>query len=292
MGVQDFDPRVQQAIHRHQPPVETGRLVAAARCLGFEGVSFDLIYGLPHQSEASFGRTLDAVLAMEPDRIALYGYAHVTWVAKQQRGFERHDLPDPATRLGIFVLAIRRFLAAGYAYVGMDHFAKPGDPLSRALADRTLRRDFMGYTTQAGVDLLGFGPSAISELAWSYAQSHRDLAAWDAAVLRDGVATFRGHRCSPDGRARGFVIARLMCHGELRAAEFAAAFGEGFAARFQAELDRLEPMEADGLVLREPDGSLRTTALGRLLIRNVASVFDAYLPGQRQAERPLFSRTV
>jgi oxygen-independent coproporphyrinogen-3 oxidase len=292
MGVQDFDPRVQQAIHRIQPVETTAALVERARKAGFGSVSLDLIYGLPFQSVESFARTLDAVLAIAPDRVALYGYAHVTWVAKQQRGFERHDLPDPATRLRIFFAALRRFLATGYVYVGMDHFARPGDELARALREGSLRRNFMGYTTQAGVDLLGFGPSAISELRGGYAQSHRELDAWEAAVEARGLATMRGHRLSEDDRIRRFVIARLMCLGEVRAPEFHARFGAGLAERLGAELGRLGPLAEDGVVEVANDGSVRVTPLGRLLVRNVAMVFDAYLPEQQRAERPLFSRTV
>lgn len=292
MGVQDFDPRVQEAIHRHQPVSMTADLVARARAAGFESASFDLIYGLPFQNEAGFARTLDEVLAIEPDRVALYSYAHVTWVAKQQRGFERHDLPDARTKLRLFVMALRRFAGAGYVYVGMDHFARPDDELARALRERRLRRNFMGYTTQAGVELLGFGPSAISELRGAFAQSQREIEAWRAAVEKDGVATLRGHVLTEDDRRRRFVISRIMCHGGLRADEWRSAFGGRLSDDFAAEIARLAPLAADGLVTLEGDGSFAVTALGRLLVRNVAMVFDAYLPEQQRSGRPLFSRTV
>jgi oxygen-independent coproporphyrinogen-3 oxidase len=292
MGVQDFDPRVQEAIHRRQSVEQTGRLVEWARARGFASVNFDLIYGLPYQTEATFARTLDRVLELDPDRIALYSYAHVTWVAKQQRGFERHDLPEPASKLRIMIAAIQRFLAAGYRYIGLDHFAKPDDELSRALDDRTLRRNFMGHTTQAGSLLLGFGPSAISELRGSYAQSFRELERWEASVLADGLATLRGHRLSADDRERRWIIARLIGHGELRAGEFEAEFGGEFRGRFARELASLDPAIADGLLTRAEDGSLRLTPLGRLLVRNVAMAFDAYLPEQQQSGRRIFSRTV
>ena len=292
LGVQDFDPRVQEAIHRVQSVEQTAALVEFARRAGFESVSFDLIYGLPFQTEASFQRTLASVEAIGPDRIALYAYAHVTWMAKQQRGFKRADLPEPAVRLRILVGAIRRLLAAGYEYIGLDHFARPEDELARALRDGTLRRNFMGYTTRAGLDLIGFGPSAIAELSGAYAQSHRELEAWEGAVAAGRPATMRGHRLSRDDLERRWVIQRIMCHGAVAAAEYRERFGEAFARRFRDELERLGSLEADGLVLREPDGSLRVTPLGRLVVRNVAMEFDAYLPRQRQAERPLFSQTV
>ena len=292
MGVQDFDPRVQQAIHREQSVEQTGRLVEGARAAGFASVNFDLIYGLPYQTEASFAQTLERVLELAPDRLALYSYAHVTWLAKQQRGFEHHDLPDPSTKLRIFLSALRRFLEAGYRYIGLDHFAKPEDELSQALVDRTLRRNFMGHTTQAGVDLLGFGPSAISELRGGYAQSFRDLERWEQAVLARGLPTMRGHAFSADDLERRWIIGRLLCHGELRAAEFAAEFGGSFRERFARELTALAAVVADGLLTLERDGSLLLTPLGRLLVRNVAMVFDAYLPEQQRSGRPIFSRTV
>ncbi len=292
MGVQDFDPKVQEAIHRIQPADQTQHLSELARRSGFEGVNFDLIYGLPHQTEESFARTLDKVLEIAPDRLALYSYAHVTWVAKQQRGFERKHLPGANEKMRILLGAIERLLDSGYLFVGLDHFARPEDELSRALADRTLRRNFMGHTTQAGVDLIGFGPSAISELRSSYAQSHRDLAGWEKAVADDGMATMRGHRLSGDDLERRWVIGRIMCHGELRASDFEAQFDGRFVSRFSAELARLDPLVADGLVERAGDGSLEVTPLGRLLVRNVAMVFDAYLADQRKSATPMFSQTV
>ncbi len=292
MGVQDFDPRVQRAIHRDQPVALTAALVERARGAGFESTSFDLIYGLPFQNEAGFEHTVDEVLALGPDRVALYSYAHVTWVAKQQRGFERHDLPGAETKLRLFLLALRKFLAAGYVYVGMDHFAKPEDELVRALRGGRLRRNFMGYTTQAGVELLGFGPSAISELRGAFAQNQRELGAWQEALRTTGLATLRGHWLSDDDRRRRFVIMQIMCHGETDVAAYETTFGESFVNRFAGELERLEALGRDGLVERRADGGLRVTPLGRLLVRNVAMVFDAYLPEQQRSGRPLFSRAV
>jgi oxygen-independent coproporphyrinogen-3 oxidase len=291
MGVQDFDPRVQEAVHRIQPADETARLARWSREAGFDSVNFDLIYGLPYQTVESFDRTLDTLFEIGPDRIALYSYAHVTWKAKQQRGFERKDLPDPATKLEIMLGAIRRFLDEGYLFIGLDHFARPDDELSVALADRSLRRNFMGHTTQAGVDLLGFGPSAISELRGSYAQSHRDVPGWEAAVESCGVATMRGHHLSADDVERRWVIGRIMCHGELRAIEYEAEFDRPFAEVYAAELAELAGPEKDGLLVRDSDGSLRVTPAGRLLVRNVAMVFDAYLAAQR-ASGQQFSKTV
>jgi oxygen-independent coproporphyrinogen-3 oxidase len=292
MGVQDFDPKVQEAVHRIQPADMTGRLADNARRAGFESVNFDLIYGLPYQTTESFSRTLDTVMELGPDRIALYSYAHVTWVAKQQRGFERKDLPDASTKIAIMLMAIRRFLEAGYLFIGLDHFARPEDELATALRDRTLRRNFMGHTTQAGVDMIGFGPSSISELRGSYAQSQRDLKNWEQAVADQGVATMRGHFLSEDDVERRWVIGRIMCHGELRADEYREQFGRDFAARYAPELEALAPLEADGLVTKDADGSLVVAPLGRLLVRNIAMHFDAYLPEQQKSGKPMFSKTV
>ncbi len=292
MGVQDFDPAVQEAVHRIQPVEMTRDLTHLARKSGFVSVNYDLIYGLPFQSEASFEKTLDTVLDLAPDRLALYSYAHVTWKAKQQRGFERKDLPDSHTKLRLMLRAIRRFLDAGYVYIGLDHFARPEDELTHALQNRTLRRNFMGHTTQDGVELIGFGSSAISELRGSYAQSQRDVGPWQAAVHATGLATMRGHRLSPEDVQRRWVISRLICLGEIRADEYRAEFGEGFASHYAAELRVLESAARDGLIEISSDGSLQVLPIGRLLVRNIAMAFDAYLTDQQRSGEQLFSKTV
>jgi oxygen-independent coproporphyrinogen-3 oxidase len=192
----------------------------------------------------------------------------------------------------IMLTAIRRFLAEGYLFIGLDHFARDGDELAKALADRSLRRNFMGHTTQAGVDLFGFGPSAISELRSSYAQSHREVPAWEQAVRERGVATMRGHRLSRADTERRWIINRILCHGELRAREFEDTFGRVFAETYRAELATLAPAREDGLVEIGADGSLRTTPIGRLLVRTVAMAFDAYLPEQQKRGQRIFSKTV
>jgi len=216
----------------------------------------------------------------------------VTWIAKQQRGFERKDLPDAATKLSIMLTAIRRFLAEGYLFIGLDHFAREGDELAKALADRSLRRNFMGHTTQAGVDLVGFGPSAISELRASYAQSAREVPAWEAAVRERGVATMRGHRLSRADLERRWIINRILCLGEVRAREYEETFGRAFAEAYRPELDALSRAREDGLIESDPDGSFRTTPIGRLLVRTVAMAFDAYLSEQQKSGERMFSKTV
>jgi oxygen-independent coproporphyrinogen-3 oxidase len=281
LGVQDVDARVQEAIHRIQPVAVTAALVDRARKAGFGSVSFDLIYGLPFQTLASFERTLDEVIALAPDRIALYSYAHVTWVAKQQRGFERHDLPDAPTKLAIFLLALRRLLAAGFVHVGMDHFARPDDELAVAAREKTLRRNFMGYTTKAGLELLAFGPSGISELPRDYAQSEREIDDWDAAVRAGRLPTLRGHRLTDDDVARRAAIWGVMCQGRIAARDVPLA-----------DPAQLAGFEADGLLARQPDGGLRVTPLGRILVRNVAMAFDAYLQAPAADAAPRFSKTI
>ncbi|MCP4003900.1 MAG: oxygen-independent coproporphyrinogen III oxidase, partial [bacterium] len=262
LGVQDFDPRVQKAIHRIQSPEMTADLVNRARASGFSSIGLDLIYGLPYQTPESFARTLDDVIAISPDRIALYAYAHVPWVAKQQRGFERGDLPEPSTRVQIMLLGIRRLLDCGYEFIGLDHFAKPEDGLAKALRSGTLRRSFMGHTTQDGVELIGFGPSAISELGSAYAQSHRDLPSWSEAVAEGGVATMRGHRLSAEDAERRWVIFRVISCSELRADEYRAVFGKEFADVYAAEISSLAEQESDGLVEIGSDGSVKVLPLG------------------------------
>ncbi|MCP4036916.1 MAG: oxygen-independent coproporphyrinogen III oxidase [bacterium] len=292
LGVQDFDAKVQQAIHRHQPLAQVAQLTTCAREAGFESVNFDLIYGLPFQTVESFDRTLDHVFTLAPERVALYSYAHVTWIAKQQRGFERHDLPSADLKLQIMLRAMRRFLDEGYVHIGMDHFAKRDDALAAAARTGELHRNFMGYTTKVCGDLIGFGPSAISECAGEYAQSFRGLDEWEHAVAGHGLATFRGHAMSEEDMRRGWVIGQIMCAGRVSAAAYRERFDREFAGDFAHELDATKGFVEDGLALRDTDGSLSTTPTGGLLLRNLAMCFDAYLPGQREAGTPIFSKTV
>ena len=284
LGVQDFDPKVQDAIHRVQPKAVTSDLVECLRASGVSSIAFDLIYGLPFQTIESFGRSLDDVVQLAPDRIAIYSYAHVTWVAKQQRGFERKDLPDAETKLELFSLALERLVDAGYVYVGLDHFAKPSDELVHALRDGSLRRNFMGYTTQAGRDLVGLGPSAIGEVAGVYAQSHRGLEDWTGSIEGGGFATLRGHVLSEEDEDRRRVIGGLLCRGGIDATDYRSRTGVAFDERYAAELARLAPLAADGLVSIGTDASVQLTPAGRVLARNVASVFDAYLPAEEKGE--------
>jgi oxygen-independent coproporphyrinogen III oxidase len=290
MGIQDFHPEVQKAIHRIQPYEITRDLIFAARELGLDSINVDLIYGLPHQTPERFAHTVDQILQLAPDRVALFSYAHVPWLKKQQGSFAAF-LPEGMQKFEIFRTGLMKFLEAGYLYIGMDHFAKPGDELAISQQNRSLHRNFQGYTTKAGADLYGMGVTAISGIQDAYAQNHRDLASWEKAVAARGIATMRGYHLSADDRLRRAVISRLLCHTVVIKDEISREFGVDFDRYFAEELRHLEPSRDDGLVLLEPN-EIRTTWLGRIFIRNLAMVFDPYLEKQQLAAKPLFSKTL
>ena len=290
MGIQDFEPRVQAAIHRVQPYEMTRDLIAAARSLGFESLNIDLIYGLPHQTAASFEATIEKALTLEPDRVAMFSYAHVPWLKKQQGSFAAH-LPEGMEKFRIFRAGLEKFLAAGYLYIGMDHFARPGDELAVAQRNRTLQRNFQGYTTKAGADLYGMGVSAISSIGGAYAQNRREIPAYASAVAERGLATMRGYRLSEDDRIRRAVIGRLLCHTVIPKAEVEREFSIRFDEYFAAEMERLSEPRDEGLVTLS-DAEIRVTGLGRIFIRNVAMIFDRYLHEQQMDKKPLFSKTL
>lgn len=290
LGIQDFEPKVQQTIHRVQPYEMTRDLMLQARELGFQSLNIDLIYGLPYQTAKSFRATIDQALTLSPDRVAMFSYAHVPWLKKQQGSFQKH-LPEGMEKFRIFRAGLERFLAAGYVYIGMDHFARPGDELAVAQRNRTLHRNFQGYTTKAGADLYGMGVSAISSIGDAYAQNRREIPAYEADVAQRGIATMRGYRLSEDDRIRRAVIGRLLCHTVIIKREIEQEFGITFDEYFAPELARLEEPQAEGLVILGPD-EIRVTPLGRIFIRNVAMTFDRYLEEQKMLQRPLFSKTL
>lgn len=290
MGIQDFTPLVQQTIHRVQPFELTRDLVMAARRLGFDSINVDLIYGLPYQTAASFSETVEQILQINPDRIAMFSYAHVPWLKKQQGSFQGH-LPEGMEKFKIFKAGIRKFTDAGYLYIGMDHFARPADELAVAQRNRTLHRNFQGYTTKAGADLYGMGVSAISGIGTAYGQNNRILAEYQSAVAARGSATMRGYRLSEDDLLRRAVITRLLCHAIIVKCEIEDEFGIKFDEYFARELDELTPMGDDGLALLSAN-EIRVTPLGRIFIRNLAMPFDRYLREQKMNERPLFSKTL
>ena len=292
-GIQDFDAAVQDAVNRRQRYAEVAALIEAARAAGFESLSADLIYGLPRQTLAGFARTLDQVIALRPDRISTYAYAHVPDRFKAQRQIRIDELPDSETRLGLLNLSIERLLAAGYQYIGMDHFALPQDELARALRDGSLQRNFQGYATRAGLELIGLGVSAISNVGDSYGQNARTLPEWNAAIDAGHLAIDRGLQLSAEDRTRRDVIAALMCEGRLRFADIEAVHEVDFGRHFAAELARLKPMADDGLVAIDSTG-ITVTPTGRYLLRAIAMPFDAYLPAARAeaAAAPRYSQLI
>jgi oxygen-independent coproporphyrinogen III oxidase len=290
MGIQDFEPKVQETIRRVQPYEMTRDLIIAARQLGFESLSVDLIYGLPYQTAATFAATIDQVLTLMPDRVAMFSYAHVPWLRKQQGAFATH-LPEGREKFQIFRAGLERFLGAGYLYIGMDHFSLPGDELATAQQGRTSHRNFMGYTTKAGADLYGMGVSAISSVGAAYAQNRREVPAYLAAVAERGIATMRGYRLSADDLLRRAVIGRLLCHTVIPKREVEREFAISFDEYFSSEISRLAEPSADGLVTLDRN-EIRVTPLGRIFIRNVAMVFDRYLEQQKMDQKPLFSKTL
>ena len=288
LGVQDFDPVVQRAINRIQPLELTVDVMNTARANGFESISVDLIYGLPHQSVSSFKRTLYTILLLAPERISVFGYAHMPQLFKMQRQMDAATLPSPATRLELLQLVVEQLTDAGYVYIGMDHFALPTDELARAQAQRTLHRNFQGYSTRADCDLIGLGASSIGKVGDVYAQNAKDLPGYGAAIDTGRLAVTRGVRLTADDRLRRDIITELMCNLALHFDEFEAAYGIRFPAAFAPELERLRTFEADGLVACDAN-RIEVLPAGRMFVRNIAMVFDRYL-GAQQAKR--FSRTV
>jgi oxygen-independent coproporphyrinogen III oxidase len=290
MGIQDFDPLVQKTVHRVQPYEDTKRLFDYCRALGFESINVDLIYGLPHQSVESFSKTVEQIIAMNPDRIAVFSYAHVPSLKKQQGRFARY-LPEGDEKFRIFSRAIRMLSDAGYRYIGLDHFARPEDEICRAQDDRTLHRNFQGYTTKAGCDLYAMGVSSISGLEDVYAQNWRDLPSYYKAIDEGRWPTMRGIRLSQEDMLRRTVINRILCHTALVKSEIEREFGIAFDNYFDKELKVLRQLEGDSLV-RLNDDRIEIAPLGRIFIRNVAMVFDAYLERGVTERKRAFSRTL
>ncbi|MBL6751958.1 MAG: oxygen-independent coproporphyrinogen III oxidase [Nevskia sp.] len=292
-GVQDFDPAVQRAVNREQSEAMVAALMESARAAGLNSLSVDLIYGLPLQTAESFGRTLDQVVRLRPDRISAYSYAHLPERFKAQRRIVTAQLPDAATKLALLRLTTERLLDAGYVHIGMDHFALPGDELARALEAGTLQRNFQGYSTRGGLDLVGLGMSAIGRTADSFSQNARELDAYYALLDAGRLAVQRGILLGKDDQVRRDVIAAVMCSGWLPYAEVEARHGIVFADYFAAELRRLAQFQDDGLVELRPQG-LQVTPMGRYLLRAIAMSFDAYLPAAaaQAEEQRRFSRVI
>ncbi|WP_416138522.1 oxygen-independent coproporphyrinogen III oxidase [Halomonas sp. HK25] len=286
-GVQDFDRQVQEAVNRLQSEEQVVELVQAARDAGFQSVSVDLIYGLPLQTVASFDTTLSKIIALGPDRIATYSYAHLPELFKAQRLIRPEDMPPPERKLELLELTIRRLTAAGYVYIGMDHFALPDDELSLARENGTLQRNFQGYSTHADCDMIALGITSIGKVGDTYSQNVKETAQYQHRLQEGQLPVFRGYRLSDDDRLRRDVINALMCHNRIDFAAIEAAHGIVFRDTFADALVQLQEMADDGLLaIRE--GEIEVLPTGRLMMRNAAMAFDAYLTKSQGR----YSRTV
>lgn len=288
LGVQDNNPEVQSATHRLQPMELTSRVVDWLREAGFQSLNIDLIYGLPHQTVESFDRTLDEILTLRPDRFAVFNFAYVPWIKPHQKILKPESLPSPQVKLEILKLAIEKLTASGYVYIGMDHFARQGDELAVAQQQKTLQRNFQGYSTRGGADIYAFGMSSISQAAGVFWQNHKDLNLYYAALDAGRLPWHKGYLPTPDDEVRRETIMRLMCDLGLDYAAMSAKLGVDFRAYFARELESLGDLEADGLLQRQA-GGLVVTELGHLLVRNIAMRFDAYLESEKERR---YSKTI
>jgi oxygen-independent coproporphyrinogen-3 oxidase len=289
MGVQDFNPDVQETVHRIQPREMTQQAMDWMRELGFGSINLDLIYGLPHQTPRTFDATLDTVLEMKPDRLAVFSYAHVPWIKPSQKILEARVLPTPEEKLQVLKLVIERLTANDqYVYIGMDHFAKPNDELAVAQREKQLQRNFQGYSTRAGADIYSFGMSAISQIPDAYWQNEKELPKYQEAVDAGRLPLHRAYFLTEEDKRRRETIMRVMCDLSLDFAAMSKKLGLDFAQHFATELEALAPFEADGLVRRTPSG-LEVTDAGRLFIRNIAMCFDNTLApsGERRHSKTI-----
>jgi len=289
VGVQDFDPAVQEAVNRVQSYEETKLVMDAARDAGFKSISVDLIYGLPKQNVISFNRTLEEVIRLNPDRLSLYSYAHLPGHFKPQRRIHEADLPSADAKLQILQLAIRRLTEAGYVFIGMDHFAKPDDELAVAQRRGRLHRNFQGYSTHADTDLLAIGVSSIGRIGPTYSQNVRTLEEYYDALDRDRIPVMRGLELTADDLLRRSIIQALMCHFELSIESVEIAHLIDFGTYFAQEIADLRDMEKAGLV-EIGDQWITVLPRGRMLVRVIAMVFDRYLRNDR--ERTRYSKVI
>ena len=281
MGIQDFDPAVQKAVNRIQDQEKTLRLVDAAREHGFNSVSVDLIYGLPLQTEKSFEKTIDSVLSVRPNRLSVYNYAHLPHLFRAQRMINSEDVPAPEVRLQLLASTINRLVEAGYVYIGMDHFALLDDELAIAMKDGTLQRNFQGYSTCRGTDLVGLGVSAIGKVGNSFVQNRKDIRDWQAAIEAGRLPVWRGLGLSGEDRLRREVISAIMCQGYVGFDEIERKFGIEFEDHFALELASLKTLQDDGIV-ELTERSVEVTPNGLLFLRVIAMKFDEYLLNQRK----------
>ncbi len=279
MGIQDFNPTVQQAVNRFNSLEDVSALSRRAKAEGFQSLSMDLIYGLPHQTEATIANTLEQVIELNPERLSLFNYAHMPHLFKSQRQIDASALPEPQAKLNMLHYAIDRLQQAGYIYIGMDHFAKPDDPLAVAQQEGLLQRNFQGYATHGNCDLLAFGVSAISAIDSIFVQNHKDITTYSNALQTGKAPTNKGLTLTEDDQLRQAVINQLICHFELDFLPYEHAYGIHFPTYFSAALAELHPMAADQLVQISESG-IKVLSDGRLLIRRICMAFDIYLPSR------------
>ena len=279
MGVQDFDPQVQKAVNRYNSFEEIRDLSERAKIEGFQSLSMDLMYGLPHQTQESVNTTLDAVIELNPERLSLFNYAHMPHLFKSQKQIDATTLPEPQEKLRILENAINKLQDAGYVYIGMDHFAKPSDPLTLAQSEGHLQRNFQGYATHGNCDLLALGVSSISSIDNIFVQNHKDIPNYTKALQQGKAPSFKGLTLSVDDQLRQAVINQLICHFELDFEPFNHGYSIDFETYFADALVELTPMIEDGLIHRTDQG-LQVSVDGRLLIRRICMAFDAYLQAQ------------
>ncbi len=289
LGIQDFNEDVQRAVNRMQSPAEVETLMAAARQAGFGSISFDLIYGLPHQTVESFDRTLDIVIAMKPDRLAVYNYAHLPQRFKGQRMINADDIPLPETKLDLLHHTIDKLCGVGYVYIGMDHFALPDDELVRAREEGTLQRNFQGYSTHRQCDLVALGVSGIGGIGNMFAQNAVSTIEYEEIIERGELPIKKGLLVDDDDQVRAAVIQDLMCYDRLDFDDFSARLGIDFREYFADEIGKLTVLEDDGLI-ELSDAGIQITPRGRLLLRNIAMTFDRYIDLEENDSR--FSKAI
>ncbi|MBA35720.1 MAG: oxygen-independent coproporphyrinogen III oxidase [Oleispira sp.] len=304
-GVQDLNEKVQQAVNRIQPESMIRDVMIEARELGFRSINIDLIYGLPHQNQQTFAETLDVIIDMSPDRLSIFNYAHLPERFKPQRRIKEEDLPSPEEKLAILGNCITKLTEVGYHYVGMDHFAKTDDELSRAQANKELHRNFQGYTTHGDCDLIGFGVSSISQISDCYLQNSPDINIYEEAVTNNRFPVVKLIETNTDDLIRRHVIMELLCHDQMIFSELDQAFNIDSRDYFSEELSKLSPMIEDEL-LEVNENGIHITDKGRLLVRNACMVFDRYLhaniiqsysssadaSANKETNRPRFSKAI
>ena len=288
IGLQDFDPAVQKAVNRLQSEEQTFSVLESARNEGFRSTNIDLIYGLPLQTVESFAITLDKILAVRPDRFSIFNYAHMPARFKTQRQINDSDMPSADVKLAILQMIGQKLIAAGYVYIGMDHFAKPDDELAIAQREGKLHRNFQGYSTHSDCDLIGFGVTSIGRVGDAYIQNVKDLESYDQLIKQHKLPVFKGVDLNDDDKLRREVISQLICHFDLNFANIELAFKIKFSEYFATELTSLLVMQADGLLTLSSNG-IKVLPAGRLLIRNICMIFDSYLAQKQQQQ---FSKVI